>query len=77
MSNLPPTPSAGDLVREAREFLNLSREAVAAQVGTSVSTIVRLELEDRLPATVTTARICAVLHLSMDKLAAAALTTAS
>lgn len=58
----------GDRLRRAREETSLSREALAAEIGVSVSTIVRAELRGKLPGTLTTAAICRRLELSLDEL---------
>lgn len=47
------------MIREAREKAKLSREKVAADADVSVSTIVRLERDDRLPNVAALARIAA------------------
>lgn len=47
------------MIREARENAKLSREKLAAESGVSVSTIVRLERDNRLPNVAALARIAA------------------
>lgn len=61
----------GTLVREAREGKCLSRQALAIEVGVSISTIDRAELNGALPRFEVTARICRRLGLSLDDLGAA------
>lgn len=50
---------AGQVIRAAREKAKVSREKLAAEAGVSVSTIVRLERDNRLPNVVALARIAA------------------
>jgi transcriptional regulator with XRE-family HTH domain len=63
-----PEMTIGGSVRRHREALGLTREDFARQVGTSTSTIARLELMDQLPRVATLAAIAAFLGLSLDGL---------
>jgi transcriptional regulator with XRE-family HTH domain len=67
MSTLAPHTIGHD-VRIAREDAGLTREALAAQVHVSTSTVTRLEREDRLPNPAYLARIADALGLSLDRL---------
>lgn len=63
-----PDLTPGRKVRQAREALGLSREALAYESDVSTSTVARLELYERLPATLPLARIAARLQLRVDDL---------
>jgi transcriptional regulator with XRE-family HTH domain len=65
MSNLP---HRGTRIRAAREQIGASRERLAADVGVSVSTLVRLENHDQLPNPEALARIVHAVGLSLDEL---------
>jgi transcriptional regulator with XRE-family HTH domain len=43
------TPSPGDLVRDARRRAGLSREQLAVAAGISMSTVIRLERDGKVP----------------------------
>ena len=64
--------SPGQLVRQAREAQGLSRDRLAYSLGTSVSTIVRFELEDRLPKARMVAAIAKALDIPVSDLLDAA-----
>lgn len=64
MAELTP----GQIVRQRRVEIGLSRERLAREVDLSTSTIVRLELGDKLPNALALRRISSRLELSIDDL---------
>jgi len=60
----------GNRVRLAREALNIPREEFAREVGTSTSTIARLELDGKEPKLETVLSIARRLDMSVDHLTA-------
>jgi XRE family transcriptional regulator, fatty acid utilization regulator len=64
--------SLGELVRDRREAVDLTRKELARRVGTSTSTIARLELSDHAPRVRTLTAIAAALDIPLSDLMAAA-----
>lgn len=66
-----PKLTPGEVVRSRRQQLGLSREKLAVQSETSVTTIVRIENLGQLPTVRTLAKIADVLGLTLDEIARA------
>ncbi len=62
------TQTPGQVVRKAREGRGLSRPTLADRAGVSISTVARLELNDRLPSARALARIARVVGVDLDAL---------
>jgi transcriptional regulator with XRE-family HTH domain len=58
----------GQRIRSAREALDLTRPELATAARVSVSTIARLELNDRLPSALATARIARAVEVPLEQL---------
>jgi DNA-binding XRE family transcriptional regulator len=67
MPNLTP----GQLIRQARQAAGLPRERLAVMADTSVSTVVRLELYDRMPNLAILTTICDIVGVPIEDVAAA------
>lgn len=63
MQHSPTALTPGRVIREARGNSGLSREKLAAEVGVSTSTIIRLERDDQLPNVAALVRIAARLDV--------------
>jgi transcriptional regulator with XRE-family HTH domain len=67
MAKLTP----GQLVRQSRTRSGITRERLAFECGTSVSTIARLELNDRIPSLRILTAICEHIDISLADIALA------
>lgn len=61
----------GNRVRQRRESLGLSREELARQVGTSTSTMDRIELRGHLPSIEVLRSLAKFFDLTLDELVSA------